>query len=123
MKFIQNNLKNPEPVVAESPIIEGDLNLDFKNNYMQQQLDPDDEDDEDSENDNFYQKFMKKIKANPKSKYLLIFLAAPKGLLLSSIYFGSTYLTSSGLGFTAIEFLLLPIILLGGGYGVYSLIK
>jgi hypothetical protein len=62
---------------------------------------------------------MKKIKANPNSKYLLIFLAAPKTLILSSIYFGSTYLTSSGLGFTAIELLLVPVILVGGGYAFF----
>jgi len=62
---------------------------------------------------------MKKIKANPNSKYLLIFLAAPKTLILSSIYFGTTYLTSSGLGFTAIELLLVPVILVGGGYAFF----
>ena len=62
---------------------------------------------------------MKKIKANPNSKYLLIFLAAPKTLILYSIYFGSTYLTSSGLGFTAIELLLVPVILVGGGYAFF----
>ena len=62
---------------------------------------------------------MKKIKATPNSKYLLIFLAAPKTLILSSIYFGSTYLTSSGLGFTAIELLLVPVILVGGGYAFF----
>jgi len=83
---------------------------------MSQQLDPENEDDDNSDDDNIYKKLMKKIKANPNSKYLLIFLAAPKTLILYSIYFGSTYLTSSGLGFTAMEFLLLPIILLGGGY-------
>ncbi len=61
---------------------------------------------------------MKKIKENPNSKYLIIFLAAPKTLILSSIYFGSTFLTTSGLGLTTMEFLVVPIILFGGGYGL-----